>query len=381
MTYFRLASILILDLRAAVRRLMLPALAVLAGSVTDAGATVYCVGNVAELKSVVAAVSSNGYSDFDIRIRHGYYLLGPEVGHDYALRLQHYFRPGYQQSGNFRISGAWNVDCSAQTSSSTLLDGQGQTGILQLTVKYYSNPSLDPGDPSMLTVDRLQFAHGVVAYDPLLSRPGCLHLGFLNYKPNLSIHLERLRFDACENAAVAMNAGGTLTLRNSVFVANRGQRRSTAHLAADGGVRIYNNTFRYNELLGSDQYRGTLTLTSGATSYVFNNIFADNIGSPDLGTVLGLVIVRNNRLLTVEGNTYLQDNTSVTPGFASQYVYHLASHSPLRDFGITPPYPGAGSHDFAGNARVQGAAIEPGAFELAPLPPPASTAIFGNGFE
>lgn len=157
---------------------------------------------------------------------------------------------------------------------------------------------------------------------------------------------------------------------------------------SEGTASIYNNTLRFNRM-GAQNFPGTVRV-SGSTVRVFNNLFADtDYGGSVLPTDVFIsdaaATVRNNRLGAGvrhigTGGVIELANTQAIPGFVNASSPQLAPTSTLRDLGISSaPFPGLGDFDFTGNPRVQGAAVEIGAYELAPLAMP--DALFANGFE
>lgn len=126
--------------------------------------TVYCVSNVAQLQAALAAIQSTQGS-FDLRIRSGYYpLTAPASGSNYGLRLEKIFRPNDGQLGFNRISGTWNEGCQQRAtvinaSTSTLIDGQGQTGNLYVVTDSFTGGN-QPEEIHDLVIERIQFANG-----------------------------------------------------------------------------------------------------------------------------------------------------------------------------------------------------------------------------
>lgn len=377
------------------------ALALAAGLITPATAwagtappTVYCVATVAQLQAALAAIESTQGS-FDLRIRSGYYPLTPPTGGvlNYGLRLEKIFRPNQGQVGFNRISGTWNEGCQQRAavidgSTTTLIDGQGQTGNLLVRSSSLIGGA-QPTDIRELVIERIQFANGNVG----TAGSSCVRVdsqGSIFYRINATF--DRLRVELCEGAAISTFGAvtPTVTVRNSVFLGNSAQFHPGMSISADdseGLASVYNNTFRFNRMGG--QSSSTIRV-AGANIRVFNNLFADtdyggaNVPK-DVITVDGAATVRNNRLGANAahlgtGSQIALSNTQVSPGFANASSPQLAATSPLRDLGFSPaPFPGLGDFDFTGNPRVQGAAAEIGAYELAPLALPDP--IFANGFE
>jgi hypothetical protein len=376
----------------------LPTLAALAlGLAAEAGAApiVHCVGTVQELRNAVAA-TNNSASAFDIRIRSGYYPFTADGTHTHALR---FVRESYDvglASRGFRISGAWNAGCTQQAQvidaqNSTVLDGQDVIGVIDF-VGWASTitRTLD----STVRLDRLQIARGRSPHaDPLVRASGCFayRRSGNNSNPVLqarfAFEIDRVRFELCEHAGLSLQSHYGAVVRNSFFLGNTGDRASAMNLSSDlGTASIYNNTLRNNVLTGTTN-AATVVLLGSPWKYFMNNLIAENAHPP--GTFVkdvltnNTAVVRNNRLVNVEGDLgstpIVFNNTVAAPEFLNAWNARLASSSPMRDLGHTEaPFPGVGDRDYDGNARVQGAAVDIGAHELAPLP---QGAVFKSGFE
>lgn len=354
--------------------------------------TVYCVSNVAQLQAALAAIQSTQGS-FDLRIRSGYYpLTAPGGGTDnYGLRLRKIFRPNDGQVGFNRISGTWNEGCQQRAavidgSTTTLIDGQGQTGNL-IVISDSFTVGNQPQEIHDLVIERIQFANGNTGNSSSCVRVIPLETRFYR----LDVTIDRLRVELCEGTALNSQVGASVTVRNSVFLGNSDPTSPGMSVSADaseGVASVYNNTFRFNRM-GAKNFPGTIRV-SGSTARVFNNLFADGdygggILPTDILILDSAATVRNNRLGAGvrhigTGGVIEFANTQAIPGFANASSPQLAPTSTLRDLGVSPaPFPGLGDVDYAGNPRVQGAAAEIGAFELAPLALPDP--IFANGFE
>lgn len=354
--------------------------------------TVYCVSNVTQLQNALAAIRTTQGS-FDLRIRSGYYPLTPPGGgnFNYGMRVEKIFRPNDGQLGFNRISGTWNEGCQQRAavingSTSTLIDGQGLTGNLLVT-----SDSFPVGDQPTeildLVIERIQFANGNAG-----NGETCVQVvprGTLFYRLNVTV--DRLRIELCEGTALNSQAGASVVVRNSIFLGNSDQTTPGMSISADdseGTASIYNNTFRFNRM-GALNSPGTIRVRGGIVR-VFNNLFADtDYGGANVPADVRIwdasATARNNRLGAAilhsgTGGVIQLNNTQMVPGFANASGPQLAPSSPLRDLGTSPaPSPGLGDVDFTGNPRVQGVAVDIGAFELTPLALP--DAVFANGFE
>ncbi|HRQ64677.1 MAG TPA: hypothetical protein PKZ76_07440 [Xanthomonadaceae bacterium] len=368
-------------------------LVLLALAATEIPAATYCAGTVAQLQSAIASINQSEYEDFDLRIRSGYYTLAPVAGQQHALRISRWFRPAAGQTGQLRISGGWNAGCTQQATNmsaanSTVLDGQGQTGILEVRPNVFGY--IDFPLHQTLRIDSLLFYRGASPS----GFPGGLYFN-QNSVPaggtetEFTLVVERVRFDDCHDALYLGRHYGAL-VRNSVFVGNTGAYGSAMNIVAtEGSAWVYNNTFRYNHST-DPSFASIVYLQGTATRYFHNNIVADSVLPPSASHEIylsnGTTFLRNNRIaspIRLGGTAAAvpNGNTTANPGFKNAFDVRLGDASPLRDFGlaVTPGY-SIGNVDFDGSPRLQGAFPEPGAFELAPLPA-LPAAVFGNGFE
>lgn len=376
------------------RRLILVLASLFGMPVAQAQVATYCVGSTAELTSALSSIDTNhAYSttSIDLRLRSGTYLMPAGASDVVPLGFNSAFR-----GASYRISGGWNTGCSTQSalaSQATVLDGQGQRGVLMLRHRkaYESGPAQVP----TLRIDNLRFRNGY-ATNGSFEETGCLAYTLIDGATNAWVPLayalliENTVFDNCRNAMETGRAEPA-TIRNSLFVDNYGATPAINAFASRGQVYVTNNTFRRNEVIGNSI--GAVVLVgdgSGdlAAKYVTNNVFAETTlsgGYADEVVGNGQTFVRYNRIEHIAadvgyGLPVALANTTQSPGFVGTHDHRLASNSPLRDAGQNVVVGGVGTTDLGGATRLQGDAVDLGAYELGPAPV-LPDAMFANGFE
>lgn len=352
---------------------------------------VFCISSVESLANQLPTINSSSRigNAFDIRFQSGYYDLGQLGGAGAAINIE---RNGMASPTRVhRLSGGWNAGCTAQAPSqtaqtTTVLDARGQRPLLRF--RHRRGPQASGMNWSVhLRIDQLQLADGNGAcVDIARDTSGSLQL------TPLDVTIERTRTELCgamtfQASPMSVVTEGNVTLRNSVFLNNRGGAAGFSLTAANGTLAVYNNTLRFNQS-AADSFSAMAAL-SAQTIYFQNNLIADPAyGGPsrDLYLVQGSAFVRNNRytgsVFQANANDLLitSGNTTDAPGFINVSSPRLAPTSPMRDRGLVAvPAPGYGATDWEGQLRLQGAAPEIGAFEL---PPTADQEIvFHSGFE
>jgi hypothetical protein len=334
----------------------------LAGMALPATAAVTCASTP---QQVLTALLTNSGAVNDIRIRSGYYAL-TNLGGGAA------FRADLSGTLEYRVSGSWNSDCSAQSllpQNATVLDGQGTVGIF----------AVDIIGAGTFRLSRLTLFNGTVpAAAPFSS--GCADVVAEELTSNATVSVEHVRFDSCRDGSLriqgSINEG---LVRNNLFI--EGQALGGPDLLArssSGPIRINNNTFRGTTIT---IVSGTVISGLGDGQVVFsNNLVAETVLPSGAVELRGENLSgRNNRLLSQgganNGSPILLNTITANPGFLNASNARLAANSPLRDAGYSVALGGVGDTDLDGSMRVQGAAVEIGAFELAP------GALLLDGFE
>jgi hypothetical protein len=344
------------------RRLVVIAALALAGIAPAASAAVTCAGTP---QQVLTALQTNSGAMNDIRIRSGYYAL-TNLGGGAA------FKADLFGALEYRVSGGWNSDCTQQSllpQNATVLDGQGTVGIFAVDIR----------GAGTFRLSRLTLFDGTVPAGAAFSS-GCADITALQATSDATVSVEHVRFDSCRDGSLRIQ--GTINeglVRNNLFL--EGQALGGPDLFAvssSGPIRINNNTFR----------RITITVVSGSVVMGIgegqigfsNNLIAETILPQGAVELVGQNLSgRNNRLLSQNGanggNPILLNTLTANPGFLNASNARLAANSPMRDAGYSIAVGGVGDSDLDGSARVQGAAVDIGAFELAP------TALLVDGFE
>jgi hypothetical protein len=361
-----------------------------------------CAGSASEIASRIATINSQPGQDFDLRIRAGYYTLSGN-GATAAMNIERSFLASAGEEGKHRISGAWNSDCSDQIvdpgASATVLDGQQTFRLLHVLV----SGTVADSAVHELQIDRLIFFQA--AEETNFNQASALSIGVaITNATRLRVILDRVRFqDNYGNQVAQMADVDQATIRNSIFLYNEcpmvsGQCASPYNNASlieigtrgFGRVFVRNNTSRLNfAQFGADGgARRALRIGEKNGSFssadIHNNIFGDPVALSRIEADMSArVTFRHNvtgpaaTIVLSSNNVESSDNLTVDPGFASASSLALSNSSLLRDRGLTVVPGGAseGPVDYIGNVRVQGAAVEPGAYEL------ADQRIFRNGFD
>jgi hypothetical protein len=376
-------------------------LASLHGATASAKLTL-CAGSVADMVAHVQTINAQPGQDFDLRIRSGYYAFGTSGPDEAALNIERSFIASAGESRSHRISGRWNDTCTAQlgpdvAGATSVLDGQFLTRILEV-----SATGANASDAvHILQIDNLTLFRA--SETSPFAVPSALGVSVaIQNATRFTVLIDRVRVqDSAGNLALTFYDVNQLTIRNSLFLNNEcqtipGQCPVSGDLAAVVTVRtrgqgrsyVHNNTFRFNFVEYPRTGFDALDIREGEDSSdsrasLYNNIFADDPAVSGVEVVLrdavtfrsnvyraGLVPNLSGAPLDVGGNS------TADPGFANANTLALGVNSVLRDTGTsTLPGTSVGATDYAGYPRVQGAAVEPGAYEL------TDPRVFSNGFE
>ncbi len=335
----------------------------------SAQAATVCIdgGDSPTLEFWLNTMSNNGQDD-EIRLRAGTFVVPPGSG-------------GFQffstEPNSLRISGRWNAGCSSTRGmGDTTLNGAAVERVMQL----YSAA----GD---LTVQRLQFVNGRRTGSD--GSAGLQVNGLANFGRNVTVELNGFFNNAdldagFDNGSAALSAAtenGFLRVRNNLFVNNAGGMASAAAIFLNGSASqayITSNTASGNG--GDGALTGGFRIQVGTalsdSIFVSNNILWGN-SSPDLHIDNGAVLYHNDfGQLTGTASVLSAGNVSIEPGFSggAPQSFRLGPASPLIDAGINAAPGGLTSVDLEGFTRVQGGAVDMGAYEL-------SDVIFSDGFD
>lgn len=358
------------------------ALAVLAALawINPARAAVYCATNATDLQNMLDAAALSPDDD-TIRLRIGPYFAPGGVngftyvsGNDGALTI----------SGNWFGSNAYPNACVEQKEyhQVTTLSGNGERRALTISMN-----SMTPG---LLRIEQVRFEDGLTGLSGI---GGCASI----VSAYGTVQLERNLFESC---VAPLGDGGGLflqaksaQLKGNVFHHNAARRGGAAFIEGRGGVFVLNNnTIADNLAEGLAGAAGGVQFTKsgidGAYTAVWasNNIIWGNAAGSDRydidvsGLSASAAVLRHNHLGPVKGTPAASsgNTTGGDPGFvqASRDTYSdyaLDPASVARNSGNGSPTGGLTTWDVAGAKRVQGAAVDRGAFEVDEL--------FGNGFD
>ena len=341
--------------------------------------TVYCIDNNAEFATIVSNLNSQTlFENIDMRFRPGNFTFTATPSSNSMINLKMALVNVFTEGYRLRLSGEWNAGCSAQNapgSSTTRLNGSSTKAILRLETSGYTAASVSP---IQLQID---------------------HLAFENFFPyavaaftNGEGHSMQARYLQFRNGnGSALNAGDmdSFDLQNSLFEGiNTGDTGALVYTHSTQTTALFNNTFRNIVMPASPVTGSVISLGSqGEPTPSGFAIFENNIIWDINLCVQFCFLIETDSLARVRDNIvdvtkiigaplFLSNNYNINPGFFAGSGANLASTSSARDLGRTSNMAGV-LFDFAGNARVQNAVVDLGAFELTPL----SDALFANSFE
>ncbi len=348
------------------RRLLLVAIVAAALASPAAHAALACVSTGAELQTALANAQLNDTDD-EIRITTGVLHYGAEGAP--------FFRWQYTSGKDdaLYISGGWNVadGCASKISNNprlTRVDGDFLGGAFRFNITGTAAPIID------LSNFQIGGAHES-AMQIITSSTSA---------PN--IRLERLLIDqstsaGCGNTCSPLDGrldGGTVTVRDMWIINSDGGASGAMRFQVGSNADLYlvNNTVAGNVGLFSTS-AGGLRLSGTGFISASNNVFVDNLagGAPqDVRFDNAIGVLRSNHIGAISGSAGSIQGTTTGPAlFDDPVIDRPSALSPLRNTGLNAPAGGLPTLDFFGNVRVQGAAVDRGAFEFAEL--------FSNGFE
>jgi hypothetical protein len=360
--------------------LMLLVILVGALRVVDAAATTHvaCVDSANQLADALAALSvSTTNSDADeIRVQVGTYVA-PAGGFIGAVTNHH----------NLTIRGGYlDAGCTQQATDATLtlLDGNHAAGVL--TINTIAIPDSD------IEVSGVTFQNGN-ASNVSGSSAGGLKIGDPNPISGGRILVERNifrnnnsvgnGFSQAVGGLLAATDGTALVVRGNLFVGNSSPNAAAASFYSNNEIDVSNNTFAGNQSTDAQvQTRVMIDYTTFTGLKLSNNIFWGNNLAAGIFDVnlsgsgpgqIGATLL-NNDIEGATGTAVAATGTlHVDPAFVGDDNFRLAASSLLIDAGVDEPPGGLTDIELDGAPRIDGTAVDLGAFE--------SSYIYSNSFE
>lgn len=338
--------------------------------------TIRCVGDSQQLANAIAEANTSVDSIFSIRLREGVYTNSHALSYDIVPR-------GSKRL--IELSGGWsgaNLSCQSKRFDPALTTLVGTANRVALGFSLHS--LLGQNDNLVYLID-LSFTNPGFTQE---ANGACLRGSI---ESGHAASLDRIHAHDCfapfgSHASVNLSNRGSLTARN-IYVRD--------------GAALNNGGLRVDAYAGAIAHLAQITVTgtqssgdgwlgSGITLITFGNglIHLSNsvtwgndadADTQDLWINGAGVVLTRVHYGSIEGSPAVNIAPGTgDPGFVSVDDARLRSHSPLIDSGTDSPQGGAGTFDADGRARVQGAAIDVGAFESAPTP---VDLIFRDGFQ
>jgi hypothetical protein len=348
-------------------------------------ATTRCVASADELTAALLAAQQNTSDSDEIRLRSGRYDA-PDGGWRVDVQLR-----GITIEGGYTDAACATPSLDA---SLTVLDGGGTVRPLTIDTSFAPQQTATGIIVRGLTI---QNGSGDRAGGLKISDAGPIYDGNILVERNIfrnnvaSLYQQDNSGGALLAATDGPNFDGTVDLivRDNLFLGNRAPDGAAAQLFSNNGIDVTNNTVTGNqstdEMLEARTAFAVFTFSQITYS---NNLFwannrdglsatydvrGDNPFRQDLAADLF-----NNDLEAVLGTPGTDsDNLSVDPRFVVPVSgnFRLDAASPLIDAGTVTPIGDLGPADLDGSARVQGASVDIGAYEL------TLDRIFVDGFE
>lgn len=318
-----------------------------------------CVGTADELDTAMSQATTSTDPSITIRIREGTYAAGG--GNAFYLVLTH-------SNQAVSISGGWSgASCATHrlgAESGTVLVGTTALTALELNAGLSTS-----GNTINVTDLTLRNVQGIINVDI----GACLDVVM---NPGSTARLHRLRLDGCAggSAAILNNAGGDLVLANSVVQGGFNSNAPVRSLNNNAVTRLAHLTITGNAGISTSQEATGLSIFAAA-NFPSQITLDDSIvwggtgpeGIPDIATNgPGIVFTRVHYETRSFLNATITDNVPShgNPGFLTPTHPRLRADSPLVDSGVATGI--GGSNDVDGDARMQGAAVDVGAYETNP---------------
>lgn len=337
--------------------------------------TVRCVGNASQLTAALDEATASTDTIFIIRLRTGTYqtVNGNEAFQFWASKPDQLIE----------LSGGWsgsNGTCETKSNdpSLTILVGVATRTTLKFGVT-----------GSAVTPNTTAYVHDLTLRNPshAINETACLY-GSTSIGHTLveRVHLEQCSTTVNSPSAEAgffHNVSGLLSLRNISARDSRGNVFVGIFVFTTGnGIsRLSQISVTTMETIVLNATSSGLGLTNAenGTTHVSNTVTWGNDPNPSTadiraeGNGIHFSRVHYGKLMGAPTT----NNTPGTgdPGFVAVGNPRLRPDSILIDSGLSNPQGGSGAYDADGRARVQGVAVDVGAFEASP------DIIFGNGFD
>ncbi len=333
--------------------------ALICGSAPVAAAT-FCVSSSSELQSALQTASTNADASDLIKLKPGTYV-SPAGGFG---RNQAF---GGEES--ISIEGGWgslilNCDFSLNSSTASIIDGA------DINPGLIINRGIGTGST---TIRRLTITRGFQGGNQVNTNRGGGLAIFTVQGSEGGTTVENVIFrdnNASLIAGGAYLAGQPLVVRSNLFVGN-GASTGSAMSALSNSSTVYFNNNTVSQSVGSGPTALVVRFDGDSAVYLSNNILWGNFGR-DLFTTGHTLIA--NVVQTMAGTPALENSTIASdPLFVSASDLRLRPGSPALNSGANTPFGGLSTRDLDGSLRVNGPAVDRGAFE--------SDTFFANGFE
>lgn len=352
-------------------RVIVLALSVGAAAADSVRAAQFCVGNAAELRSAIAAVSgATSAGSNDIRIQAGTYNVAVGAVGGLGLDLTLNTTP-------LTLSGGWNAGCNQRSliADATILSGNDSMRVLSVIAFANSNAEL--------TIDGLSFRDGRTTS----GNASCL-LVESDVGAGVEINIDRTSLFDCRATGSGVGAAlevisrsGSIRVRSSTITDSAGPQGAVLLRNLGGNIHFNGNTVAFNDdagAAGGPTGVQAIQIGSGVTWLSSNILWGNGItGSSDLFVGLNSVLFLNANVIgTTAGDVddLVQQNTLTgNPGFRSATDLRLTSTSIARNSGNPAAVGGYTNQDVFGDRRVQGTRVDRGAREFEEL--------FAHGFE
>ena len=355
-------------LRRATRALAILA-ACLAPTAYAGGDLNVCVSDAAGLQTALLATITNGASTDTVLIRTGTYIAASAP----------FGSGGFFANGDsITVSGGWGGPpenpCLTQSNDPTLtvIDGNDVRGGMQLAHQ---------AGTGSITVRNLTFANGRRELVPISNdRGGGLYIqgaaGDL-----ADVLVERCIFrdnyaSFIGGGLVAASDGGTVTVRNNLFVGNTATEGAAMHVFGNNDVSyVANNTAVDNESPTAGKTNAAFAIAGSSVVTLTNNIFWHNTSGTQTDLYGPQLLLISNDIEKISGTPGVgsSSNLSVDPKFINATDFRLATSSPLINIGVNNPLGGLTAIDLAGQTRIHSGTVDLGAYEF--------SFLFRDGFE